>query len=696
MDEKPPGLLAPSDIAEMARVTRAAVSNWRKRAADFPQPTAGAPNKPLFDPEQVMDWLRSRDIEPRSDRGERAVWAVLNEFRDRWTTEQMRDAVLTIACVRKLTGDADVGDPKAAWGRLLEATPGTEWSAVIDLAQSTDTSGTRWLQLNGPRALPSSAAPGVRRLLELFSDTEPADLARVVDYTLGRLAASNMRLAGAHGLVHSRTSRLLGHVAAARHEDPATSVLYDPACGIGAAMIEATNAGLPTSRLVGHDINPDAVRQASQRAYLHGLAFEGEVTNVLAEDPDPGLTADVIVLEPPFGMKWDGPALADPRWKYGLPPKASSELAWIQHALAHLSESGRAYVITPMGPLFRGGEEKAARAGLVRAGCVETIVALPGKLLPHTSIPLALWVLRAPREGNGERGVRLWDGTDVKDIETQAPTWCDASTEAPSEVPDTAPNRFVTVADLLAQDANLMPQRWIEDRGDAPVDVATAYFEGWRDMSRALDRVAGSSSSLRQVAGAPGARVLTVAELLDQGVLEFRAGKRYADLPPELQERIVRPSDIRDGALGLTPEETANQRKAYPELTRERDVLVTTMNEIRTIVDDHGGHLPSSGVYRLRVTDTDQLDPDFLARVLRGDWNQRFQAGTTIKRAPIKNLEVPVVPMAAQREFRLSLVAVELLQQNARDLLEHARVVENALMDALRYNVALDETTATD
>ena len=29
------GLLAPSDIADLAGVSRAAVSNWRKRVADF-------------------------------------------------------------------------------------------------------------------------------------------------------------------------------------------------------------------------------------------------------------------------------------------------------------------------------------------------------------------------------------------------------------------------------------------------------------------------------------------------------------------------------------------------------------------------------------------------------------------------------------------------------------------------------------
>ena len=38
-------LVAPSDIAEMAGVSRAAVSNWRKRNDDFPDPVGGTPAK---------------------------------------------------------------------------------------------------------------------------------------------------------------------------------------------------------------------------------------------------------------------------------------------------------------------------------------------------------------------------------------------------------------------------------------------------------------------------------------------------------------------------------------------------------------------------------------------------------------------------------------------------------------------------
>ncbi len=46
------------DIARLVDVGRAAVSNWRRRHEDFPQPVGGTASSPLFSLNQVEDWLR--------------------------------------------------------------------------------------------------------------------------------------------------------------------------------------------------------------------------------------------------------------------------------------------------------------------------------------------------------------------------------------------------------------------------------------------------------------------------------------------------------------------------------------------------------------------------------------------------------------------------------------------------------------
>lgn len=49
-----------AEISRIAGVTRATVSNWRRRYDDFPEPSGGAESSPLYDLEAVRAWLASR------------------------------------------------------------------------------------------------------------------------------------------------------------------------------------------------------------------------------------------------------------------------------------------------------------------------------------------------------------------------------------------------------------------------------------------------------------------------------------------------------------------------------------------------------------------------------------------------------------------------------------------------------------
>src|SRR5690606_31968122 len=52
-----PGVTA-GDIARLAGVGRATVSNWRRRHGDFPRPVGGTATSPLFSLSDIEDWLR--------------------------------------------------------------------------------------------------------------------------------------------------------------------------------------------------------------------------------------------------------------------------------------------------------------------------------------------------------------------------------------------------------------------------------------------------------------------------------------------------------------------------------------------------------------------------------------------------------------------------------------------------------------
>lgn len=49
-----------AEVARLAGVGRAAVSNWRRRHADFPKPVGGTETSPSFSLDEVEHWLRAQ------------------------------------------------------------------------------------------------------------------------------------------------------------------------------------------------------------------------------------------------------------------------------------------------------------------------------------------------------------------------------------------------------------------------------------------------------------------------------------------------------------------------------------------------------------------------------------------------------------------------------------------------------------
>lgn len=636
------GLVSPSDIADIAGVSRGAVSNWRKRADDFPQALAGSAAKPLFSREQVTSWLAGRGHDIKSDAGETAVWAAMNALRGELSVEESIDLILSLTCARKSDDSSTTIVPSD-----LRVSP----AALAGLTTAVDS-------------------------------VDKSELGRAADFLLERLVRSQGKVGADYGFVGSRTSTLLAKLAASRPGD----VLYDPACGIAVALIAAIDEGARPSRVVGHDVNDRALRIAHQRALLHGAIIEFLATDVLREDADSALQADLIIAEPPFGLRLDASVrLTDARFEFGTPPRKSADTAWLQHVVAHLTDTGRGYVLTPAGTLFHGGEERVIRTELIRRGCVEAIVGLPGKMLPHTAIPLALWVVRPPTSADAHDEILFIDATEVESPEESVADWLQDA-EKRLDVP----HADVFVTDVLAAESVLTPQRWVDRTEREPADVARVYAEGWTAINDTMRRLQNVLSSFEHFADFSKPRVLTVAELIDEGVLELRMGRpadRNENLPEELRDRIATADDVRDGTLREIGLE--DDFDNLPDLTCEGDVLVTTMNTIRARVDEAGGHLPSTGVYRLRVIDHDVVSPGYLAIALTGGWNGRFQPGNTIQRASIRELEVPLVPKGDQMNISLAMISVRLLREQAVHLADEATVVGNALLDSVRYNAAL-------
>src|SRR3954467_426407 len=66
MSEQPTALVTAADISRLAGVTRATVSNWRRRHADFPAPAGGTDTSPAYDLDAVRAWLATRSQLPEN------------------------------------------------------------------------------------------------------------------------------------------------------------------------------------------------------------------------------------------------------------------------------------------------------------------------------------------------------------------------------------------------------------------------------------------------------------------------------------------------------------------------------------------------------------------------------------------------------------------------------------------------------
>ncbi|MFF9124008.1 N-6 DNA methylase [Streptomyces sp. NPDC014889] len=384
-------LVTGSEIARLAGVTRAAVSNWRRRYDDFPAPTGGSANSPLFDLAEVNTWLdKQRKGQDLSE--EVQLWQVL----------------------RGAYGDDMV-------------------TALADVA--TVLAGPRTKR---PEALPKDAVALARRLADRDSPGEVVD-------ALAERFTDSVRRAGSDQVTSPRVVRAVRHLAGEVADD---ATVLDPACGIGTLLLAVGPERGP--RRVGQEVDARSARFAQLRADLTGRAGAGITAgDSLRDDRWSDLKADLVVCDPPVGdTDWGREELLlDPRWELGIPSRAEGELAWLQHAYAHTAPGGRVIMVVPASVAYRKAGRRI-RAELVRRGVLTQVTALPpGSAVSH-ALPVHLWQLHRPlSSGDAATSVRMVDLTR-NDPDGPLDARPDQATDVPliellDDVVDLTPGRYV-------------------------------------------------------------------------------------------------------------------------------------------------------------------------------------------------------------------------------------------------------------
>ncbi|MGW4229531.1 N-6 DNA methylase [Streptomyces sp. NPDC004980] len=346
-------LVTGSEIARLAGVTRAAVSNWRRRYADFPTPSGGGVNSPLFDLAEVHNWL---DGQRKGQEGsvEVQLWHAL----------------------RRVYGDDMVGGLVAvarflAEGEVPEGLPEDAVRFARDLVGS------------------DGAAGAVSALAERFTDS--------------------VRRAGSDRVTSTRIVRAVRHLAGSIASD---ATLFDPACGIGTLLLAVGAEQGP--RCCGQEAEARSALFSQLRANLTGRTDADIVTgDSLRDDRWPDLKADLVVCDPPVGEPDWGreDLLLDSRWEFGIPSRAEGELAWLQHAYAHTAPGGRVLMVLPASVAYRKAGRRI-RAELVRRGSLAQVTALPPGTAASHALPVHIWHLRRPEAlGDAVTSVRMVDLT---------------------------------------------------------------------------------------------------------------------------------------------------------------------------------------------------------------------------------------------------------------------------------------------
>ncbi|MFF8778506.1 class I SAM-dependent DNA methyltransferase [Streptomyces sp. NPDC015140] len=334
-------LVTGAEIARLAGVTRAAVSNWRRRYDDFPAPAGGAANSPLYALTDVQGWLdrqrKGQEVSPEVE-----LWQAM----------------------------------RAAYGDQM----------VSGLAQVTAALAGQ----KGP-GLPDDVSTRVQALARTGSSVD------LVNGLTDRFMDSARR-AGSDQVTPERVVRAVRHFAP---ELRSGATVFDPACGIGVLLLSvASEAG---TRCYGQEVDDDSARFAQLRADLLGRSDVRVVAgDSLRADVWPDLKADLVVCDPPAGVtEWGREELLlDSRWDLGTPSKAEGELAWLQHAYAHTAPGGHVVMVMPASVAYRKAGRRI-RSELVRRGIVRQVIALPPGTATSHALPVHLWCLQRPENTEG-------------------------------------------------------------------------------------------------------------------------------------------------------------------------------------------------------------------------------------------------------------------------------------------------------
>ncbi|WP_405115323.1 SAM-dependent methyltransferase [Micromonospora sp. NBC_01405] len=357
-----PELMSQREIALLARVSKPAVTTWRRRHSDFPAPSSGDHGQPLFSADAVVAWLLQTGLghaEPATLRAEQSMHT-LAAFARRHGGRRTVVVLGAALCLRHLARRALPADP-------------------LPLARRLDPEDDFLLRELADAPEPARLAQLVEQLIEGAYD--PWRSYRFLLSSANRLGWPELT---ADALAPEAVT-LIRRVAdlPTRVRAHGTVTIADANAGSGdlltALVSDQDRDNLRVNASAANEELARLVRRQLLLAELPEFHFDVRSDELNEEFAEP----DLIVTRLPYRPTESRDALTD--------------LDRVE-AIADLLAPGRtAIVVGPASSLvdkLREGPAVMRRAALVRSGIVEAIVQLPGGVYPaRPGYPAALWLL---------------------------------------------------------------------------------------------------------------------------------------------------------------------------------------------------------------------------------------------------------------------------------------------------------------
>lgn len=337
--------------------------------------------RPLFDGDQVAEWLITSglgNVAPMELRSELALFGII-ALQDRFTPWQLIETLGSLLCLRRLDGRSLAGTT----GPLRDAeADGVLWSTVLRRAERIDAEDD--FVLRELRSLDATAAPLARLAEDLVEAAY--DERGAYEWLLtarSRLGLDSLVADAVAPELRSLLTQLTDIRVRLEHGESLT--LADPYARAGDLLTALLDDTEDRERIVVLAADPDErlARITRRRLFLAGVS-ELDLDVQTGPDLEERLAdPDLVVTQLPYRPGEDRSVLA--------------ALAEVERVADLLRPGCTALVLGPADALVDGLKDTEAshlRSALLRGNVVESVIALPGGVLPfRPGYRPALWTL---------------------------------------------------------------------------------------------------------------------------------------------------------------------------------------------------------------------------------------------------------------------------------------------------------------